>query len=52
MTAVVSGYHDIFVYQRMPGFFYLFLVLIGSIALILLDYVIFRKLEKDIRDFI
>jgi lipopolysaccharide transport system permease protein len=52
MLAVVSGYHDIFVYQRMPSFFYLSLVLIGSIALIGLDYVIFKKLEKDIRDFI
>ena len=52
MLAVVSGYHDIFVYQRMPSFFYLSLVLIGSIALIVLDYVIFKKLEKDIRDFI
>lgn len=52
MLAVVSGYHDIFVYQRMPSFFYLSLVLIGSIALIVLDLVIFRKLEKDIRDFI
>jgi lipopolysaccharide transport system permease protein len=52
MLAGVSGYHDIFVYQRMPSFFYLSLVLIGSIALIVLDYVIFKKLEKDIRDFI
>jgi lipopolysaccharide transport system permease protein len=52
MTAVVSAYHDIFVYQRMPGFLYLSLVLILSVALIVLDYVIFKKLEKDIRDFI
>lgn len=52
MLAVVSGYHDIFVFDRVPSFFYLSLVLIGSIALIILDYVIFKKLEKDIRDFI
>jgi lipopolysaccharide transport system permease protein len=52
MTAVVSAYHDIFVYQRMPGFLYLSLALIGSIVLIVLDYAIFKKLEKDIRDFI
>ena len=52
MRAVVSGYHDIFVYQRIPSFFFLSLVLIVSIALIVLDYVIFKKLEKDIRDFI
>jgi lipopolysaccharide transport system permease protein len=52
MFAVVSGYHDIFVFHTMPSFSYLLLVLIVSIALIILDYVIFRKLEKDIRDFI
>ena len=52
MTAVISAYHDIFVFQRMPGFLYLALVLIASLALIVLDYAIFKKLEKDIRDFI
>ena len=31
MRAVVSGYHDIFVYQRIPSFFFLSLVLIVSI---------------------
>ena len=52
MLPVVSAYHDIFVYQRMPSFYYLTIVLILSIMLIALDYVIFKKLEKDIRDFI
>jgi lipopolysaccharide transport system permease protein len=52
MLGVVSGYHDIFVYQRMPSFFFLSLVLLGSVLLVVLDYVIFKKLEKDIRDFI
>lgn len=52
MTAVVSAYHDIFVYQTMPSFFYLSLVLLASVVLIVLDYAIFKKLEKDIRDFI
>jgi lipopolysaccharide transport system permease protein len=52
MLAVVSAYHDIFVYQRMPSFYYLTIVLIVSIMLIVLDYAIFKKLEKDIRDFI
>lgn len=52
MLAVVSAYHDLFVYQRMPSFFYLTLVLIMSIGLIVADYLIFKKLEKDIRDFI
>jgi len=52
MLAVVSAYHDIFVYQRMPSFYYLAIVLIISSMLIVLDYAIFKKLEKDIRDFI
>jgi lipopolysaccharide transport system permease protein len=52
MLAVVSGFHDIFTYGRTPSFFFLALVLAGSILLIILDYAIFRKLEKDIRDFI
>ena len=52
MLSVISAYHDIFVYQRMPSFFYLSLVLIMSVVLIVVDYVIFKKLEKDIRDFI
>jgi lipopolysaccharide transport system permease protein len=52
MLAVVSGYHDIFIYQRIPSFFFLSLVLLGSIVLIVLDYVIYKKLERDIRDFI
>jgi lipopolysaccharide transport system permease protein len=52
MLAVVSGYHDIFVFQRVPSFFYISIVLIVSIAVIVLDYVIFKQLEKDIRDFI
>jgi lipopolysaccharide transport system permease protein len=52
MLAVVSGYHDILVYGREPSFLYLALVLVTSIILILGDYMIFRKLEKDIRDFV
>jgi lipopolysaccharide transport system permease protein len=52
MLAVVSAYHDIFVFQRMPSFFYLYLVLAAGVGLIIIDYLIFRKLEKDIRDFI
>jgi lipopolysaccharide transport system permease protein len=52
MLSVVSAYHDIFVYQRIPSFSFLMIVLVGSIALIVVDYAIFKKLEKDIRDFI
>jgi lipopolysaccharide transport system permease protein len=50
--AFISAYHDIFISQKMPSFLYLSLVLLMSIVLIVLDYMIFRKLEKDIRDFI
>ncbi len=52
MLAVISAYHDIFVYQQMPSFLYLAMIFILSIGLIALDYLIFKKLEKDIRDFI
>ena len=52
MLPVISAYHDIFVYQKMPSFYYLAIVLIISILLIVLDYVLFKKMEKDIRDFI
>jgi homopolymeric O-antigen transport system permease protein len=52
MNAVVSAYHDIFVYQKIPSFIFLTLVLAFSIVLIITDYIIYKKLEKDIRDFI
>jgi len=52
MLSLISAYHDLFVYQRMPSFFYITFVLILSMMLIILDYAIFKKLEKDIRDFI
>jgi lipopolysaccharide transport system permease protein len=52
MLSVISAYHDIFVYMRVPSFIFLMLVLAGSILLVILDYLIFKKLEKDIRDFI
>jgi lipopolysaccharide transport system permease protein len=50
--AFISAYHDIFIFQKMPSFLFLSLVLFMSVFLIFLDYVIFKKLEKDIRDFI
>lgn len=52
MFWVVSAYQNIFVFQTLPPFFYLTIVFILSIGLILADYAIFKKLEKDIRDFI
>lgn len=50
--AFISAYHDIFILQKMPSFLYLSILLIISIVLIIVDFLIFRKLEKDIRDFI
>jgi lipopolysaccharide transport system permease protein len=50
--AFISAYHDIFIVEKMPSFVYLTLVLIMSLFLLVLDYMIFKKLEKDIRDFI
>jgi lipopolysaccharide transport system permease protein len=50
--AFISAYHDIFVFQRMPSFFFLSIVTVISILLIAFDYFIFRRLERDIRDFI
>ena len=52
MLAIISSFHNIFVYQKLPSFYYLALVLVVSLVLIVVDYVIFKKLEKDIRDFI
>jgi lipopolysaccharide transport system permease protein len=50
--AFISAYHDIFILHKMPSFVYLTILLIISIVLIVIDYLIFKKLEKDIRDFI
>jgi lipopolysaccharide transport system permease protein len=50
--AFISAYHDVFILEKMPSFLYLSLVLIMSSILIIVDYIIFKKLEKDIRDFI
>jgi lipopolysaccharide transport system permease protein len=50
--AFISAYHDIFIYHKMPSWIYLILVLSFSILLIVINLVIYKKLEKDIRDFI
>jgi lipopolysaccharide transport system permease protein len=50
--AFISAYHDIFILHKMPSFIYLTVLLIISVVLIGIDYLIFKKLEKDIRDFI
>jgi lipopolysaccharide transport system permease protein len=51
-NAIISAYHDIFVFQRSPSFSYLSIVAGVSVLLILFDSFMFRQLEKDIRDFI
>lgn len=50
--AFISGYQDIFVYQRVPGMLYLSVVLALSLSLLVIANTIFSRLEKDIRDFI
>jgi lipopolysaccharide transport system permease protein len=50
--AFISAYHAIFIYQTMPSFIYLGLLLFIGVVLIMIDFFIFRRLEKDIRDFI
>jgi lipopolysaccharide transport system permease protein len=48
----ISAYHDIFVYQKMPSFFYLTIVLAIGAFVLAADFWIFRRLEKEIRDFL
>ncbi len=48
----VSAYHDIFVYSKYPDFINLIILAIMGHVILLFAYVIFKKLEKDIRDFI
>lgn len=48
----IDAYHDVFVYGSMPNFDNLIkITLIGHIVL-LLAYICYKKLEKDIRDFL
>ena len=46
MTYIINGYRDIFYYQQMPDFASLGLVLLISIALTIVGYLIFKKLQK------
>ncbi len=46
MTYVINGYRDIFYYQQMPDFASLAIVLIVSVALCVIGYMIFNKLQK------
>lgn len=46
MTYVINGYRDIFYYQQMPDFASLAIVLVVSVALCVIGYMIFNKLQK------
>ncbi len=48
----VKSYQDIFVLNQTPNFIHLLQLTILSHAVLLASYLIFKKLEKDIRDFI
>lgn len=45
MTQIINAYRDIFLYHVMPNMFNLFIVLVISIIVVVLGYIIFRKLE-------
>ncbi len=46
MTTIINSYRDIFYYKQLPNFLNLLLVFVGSILLLLLGVVVFKKLEK------
>ena len=46
MTVLIESYRDIFFYQQAPNFLVLALVFLGSLVLLLLGIVVFKKLEK------
>lgn len=48
----VQGYHNIFVYQKMPDINSLLILTVSGHLLLMAGFVIYRKLEKDIRDFL
>ena len=46
MTTIINAYRDIFLYQQWPDFFRLGIVFVLDMALLILGYAIFKKLEK------
>ena len=48
----VKAYQDIFVYQQVPDLNSLILLVFIGHSLLLITYLLFKKLEKDVRDFI
>ena len=48
----IKAYQDIFVFQQVPNFVSLIILAFLGLALLLAAYLLFMKLEKDVRDFI
>lgn len=48
----IGAYHDIFFYSRLPDFKQLIALTLLGHALLALSYITFKKLEKDVRDFL
>ena len=48
----IDAYHEVFVFGRIPNVKYLVAITIIGHALLLLAYICYKKLEKDIRDFL
>ncbi len=48
----VNAYQNIIVYGKLPDFKYLFILILLGHILAIISYLLFKKLEKDLRDFI
>jgi lipopolysaccharide transport system permease protein len=48
----INAYHDIFVYGKNPDFVSLLILVIAGHMMLLFSYILFKKIEKDIRDFL
>ena len=48
----INAYHEVFVFGRMPNFYYLVAITIIAHALLSTAYICYKKLEKEIRDFL
>lgn len=48
----INAYHNIFIYKQMPNLEYIFYLFILSLVILLFAGIVFKKLERDIRDFI
>jgi lipopolysaccharide transport system permease protein len=48
----ISAYQNIFVFHKPPNFHYLILLTILGHTILIIGYLMFKQLEKDLRDFI